>query len=189
MQQETDPAMAGMTPVVDGRIYGPGGRMLFTWSKYLAIAGGLVFVGLVVMSIVSIVGRKLFSWVVPGDVELLQMCAAFAASAFFAYCHISNGNVKVDFFTHNLAPRTIARLDAFGSLLVGLFGALIAWRTAAGALAVMEAGETSAILGWPVWVAQMLMVPGFAMLAAVGFYLCVFNLRMAAREDIRGRSE
>ena len=171
-----------MTAAMGGRTFGPGGRAMLAWSKNLAIAGGLVFVGLVVMSIVSIVGRKLFSWVVPGDVELLQMCAAFAASSFFAYCHMVNGDVKVDFFTHNLAPRTVARLDAFGSLLVGLFGALIAWRTAAGALSIKEVGETSAILGWPVWVAQALMVPGFAMLAAAGFYMCVYHLRVAVRE-------
>ena len=84
------------------------------------------------MSLVSIVGRKLFAAPVPGDVELLQMCAAFASSAFFAYCHLANGDVKVDFFTHNLAPRTVARLDAIGSFLVGAFGALLAWRTAVG---------------------------------------------------------
>jgi hypothetical protein len=43
--------------------------------KYLAIAGGLVFVALVVMSIVSITGRKLFSWPVPGDVAWrLRIC-------------------------------------------------------------------------------------------------------------------
>ena len=174
----------GATPSVGGRMLGPGGRLLLAWSKYLAVAGGLVFVGLVAMSIVSIVGRKLFAWVVPGDVELLQMCAAFAASSFFAYCHMINGNVKVDFFTHNLAPRNIARLDAFGSLLVGLFGALIAWRTGVGALSIKEVGETSAILGWPVWVAQALMVPGFVMLAAAGFYMCVVHLRVAARESI-----
>ncbi len=182
--QESKLAAGGMAPVpvTDGSSYGPAGRLLFIWSKYMAIAGGLVFVGLVVMSIVSIVGRKLFAWVVPGDVELLQMCAAFASSAFFAYCHISNGDVKVDFFTHNLAPRTVARLDAFGSLLVGLFGTLIAWRTAVGALSIKEVGETSAILGWPVWVAQILMVPGFAMLAAVGFYTCAFHLRQASRD-------
>ena len=36
------------------------------------------------MSIVSISGRKLFSAPVPGDVEMLQMCAAFASSSFFA---------------------------------------------------------------------------------------------------------
>jgi TRAP-type mannitol/chloroaromatic compound transport system permease small subunit len=161
--------------------YGPGGRLLLAVAKYLAIAGGLVFVGLVVMEIVSIVGRKLFNWTVPGDVELLQMCAAFAAASFFAYCHLIRGDVKVDFFTHNLAPWLVAVLDAFGSLLVGLFGALIAWRAGAGALAIKEVGETSAVLGAPVWIAQALMIPGFVLLAIAGFYLCVHSLRAALR--------
>ncbi len=161
--------------------FGPGGRGLLAACKYLAIAGGLVFVALVAMSIVSITGRKLFSAPVPGDVEVLQMCAAFASSCFFAYCHMTNGDVKVDFFTHHLAPRKVESMDALGSLLVGLFGALIAWRTGAGALNVMDAGEISAILGWPVWLAQVLMVPGFALLAAAGFYMCVLHLRRAVR--------
>ncbi len=137
-----------------------------------------MFVALVAMSIVSIVGRKLVAWPVPGDVELLQMCAAFASSAFFAWCHLANGDVKVDFFTHGLSPRVVAALDCVGSLLVGLFGALIAWRTAAGALAVHEVGETSAVLGMPVWIAQALMVPGFALLAAAGFYMAGLRLRI-----------
>ena len=161
--------------------FGPTGRALLVLCKWLAIAGGLVFVALVCMSIVSITGRKLFAWPVPGDVEILQMCAASASACFFAYCHMTNGDVKVDFFTHNLAPAKVASLDAFGSLLVGLFGALIAWRTAAGALAVKEAGETSAILGWPVWIAQALMVPGFFLLACAGFYMCVRHVRSVAR--------
>jgi TRAP-type C4-dicarboxylate transport system permease small subunit len=171
--------------------YGPAGRALLVLSKYFAIAGGLVFVGLVGMEIVSIVGRKLFAWPVPGDVEVLQMCAAFAAAAFFAYCHMVNGDVKVDFFTHNLPPHVVALLDAIGSLLVGLFGALIAWRSAAGALVVKEVGETSAILGWPVWIAQALMVPGFVLLALAGFYRSGRLLRTAvlgrhaAEEDAR----
>jgi TRAP-type C4-dicarboxylate transport system permease small subunit len=136
-----------------------------------------VFVGLVIMSIVSIVGRKLASAPVPGDVEVLQICSAFAASAFFAYCHLNSGDVKVDFFTQNLPSRIVTRLDAFGSLLVGLFGALIAWRTAVGALSLKEVGETTAILGWPLWIGQMLMVPGFALLALAGFYMMWLNLR------------
>ena len=161
--------IGGQQPV--GPKLGPGGRLLLLVSKYVAIAGGLVFVAMVVMEIVSIVGRKVFSWTVPGDVELLQMGAAFASAAFFAYCHMVRGDVKVDFFTHNLGTRKVAALDALGSLLVGLFGALIAWRTAAGALGIKEVGETSAILGFPVWIAQALMVPSFALLAIAGFYL------------------
>jgi len=164
-----------------GDAFGAGGRFLLTLAKNVAIAGGLVFVALVAMSIVSIVGRKLVAWPVPGDVEMLQMCAAFASSAFFAYCHMVNGDVKVDFFTHNLAPRTVARLDAVGSFLVGAFGALLAWRTAAGALSVHEVGETSAVLGVPVWIAQGLMVPGFALLAVAGFYMCMHRVRISMR--------
>ncbi len=168
-------------PAPPGAAFGPAGRVLLAAAKQLAIGGGLVFVSLVAMQIVSIVGRKLFAWPVPGDVELLQMCAAFASSAFFAWCHLANGDVKVDFFTHNLRPRVVAALDGAGSLLVGLFGALIAWRTAAGALAVHDVGETSAVLGLPVWIAQALMVPGFLLLAAAGFYMCALRLRIALR--------
>ena len=164
-----------------GLTYGPGGRALLVASKLLAIAGGLVFVGIVVMSIVSITGRKLAAAPVPGDVEMLQMCAAFAASAFFAYCHLINGDVKVDFFTHGMAPRKVHAMDAFGSLLLALFGTVVGWRTAAGAIAIKEVGETSAILGWPVWIAQMLMVPGFAMLAVAAAYTCAMHLRLSLK--------
>jgi TRAP-type C4-dicarboxylate transport system permease small subunit len=164
-----------------GSALGPSGRALLGVARAFAVAGGLVFVAIVVMEIVSIVGRKLFSWPVPGDVEVLQLCAAFASAAFFAYCHMAGGDVKVDFFTHNLAPRHVARLDALGSLLVGLFGALIAWRAGAGALSIKEVGETSTILGWPVWIAQALMVPSFVLLALAGFYMAGHHLRSSYR--------
>ncbi|GAB4399014.1 MAG: hypothetical protein OHK0048_11730 [Rhodoferax sp.] len=158
---------------------GPWGRLLLRAAKASAIAGGLVFVAIVLMSIVSIVGRKLFAAPVPGDVELLQMAAAFASASFFAYCHMNGGDVKVDFFTAHARPATVHRLDALGALLVGLFGAVITWRAAAGAWAVRASGETSMILGLPVWWAQMLMVPGFALLALAGFYMMVWHWRLA----------
>jgi TRAP-type mannitol/chloroaromatic compound transport system permease small subunit len=161
--------------------FGPVGRALFHAARALAIFGGLTFSALVAMSIVSIVGRKLASAPVPGDVEVLQMTAAFASASFFAYCHLMRGDVKVDFFTAHWAPRKVELLDAIGSLLVGLFGALIAWRATAGALSIREVGETSAILSWPVWVAQILMVPGFLLLGAAGFYMAAFHLRRRAR--------
>lgn len=158
-----------------GAGFGPFGRGLLAVSKWTAIAGGAVFTAIVAMSVVSIVGRKVASAPVPGDVELLQLCAAFASAAFFAYTHLMHGDVRVDFFTSRLSPGKRAFLDAMGSLLVGLFGALIAWRTWAGAMTVKEAGETSAILGLPVWIAQLLMVPSFALLAVAGFYMCAYT--------------
>ena len=111
-------------PYTTSDAFGPLGNLLLKVSRWFALAGGLIFVALVLMQLVSVVGRKLFSFAVPGDVEVLQMCAAIAGSTFFAYCHLIQGDVKVDFFTHNMTPWKIAFLDSFGSLMVGLFGAI-----------------------------------------------------------------
>jgi len=157
--------------------FGPAGRALLAVAKVLAIAGGLVFVALVAMSIVSIVGRKLISAPVPGDVELLQICSAFAAASFFAYCHLIGGDVRVDFFTQHMAARKVHLMDTIGSLLVGLFGWLIAWRAFAGALSVRDSGETTMILGWPLWIGQVLMVPGFILLGLAGLYMAGVHWR------------
>jgi len=151
--------------------FGPWGRRLFHASRLLALAGGAVFILLVAMSVTSIVGRKLLAMPVPGDVEVLQMSAAFACACFFAYCHLGGGDVKVDFFTSRLPAGAVRGLDAAGSLLYGIVGAVLAWRTLVGALGVREAQETSVILGWPVWIAQALMVPGFVLMACAGLYM------------------
>jgi TRAP-type C4-dicarboxylate transport system permease small subunit len=152
---------------------GPYGRVLFALAKWFAYGGGLIFIALVLMSVVSIVGRKLFGAPVPGDVEVLQMAAAFASATFFAYCHLMHGDVKVDFFTANMTSGRRLLLDSAGSLLIGLIGALLAWRTGVGALSLKEAGESSAVLDVPVWIAQALMVPSFVLLALAGFYMCL----------------
>lgn len=169
----------GAAPSSATLAFGPWGHLLFKASKVSAITGGLIFVAIVVMSIISIVGRKLFAAPVPGDVEVLQMAAAFASASFFAYCHLNGGDVKVDFFTAAASPATNHRLDALGSFLVGLVGALITWRAGAGALSIKDAGETSMILGWPVWVAQVLMLPGFLLMALAGFYMVGVHWRLS----------
>lgn len=165
--------------------FGPVGNFLLALSRKLALLGGLIFVGLVIMSLISVVGRKLFSFVVPGDVEVLQMLAAVASSTFFAYCHLIQGDIKVDFFTHNMAPVKLAFLDSLGSLMVGLFGTIIAWRTGVGAASLKEVGESSAILSWPVWIPQALMVPSFALMAIAGFYMCGHKLRQGVLGVLR----
>ena len=172
--QEAHPTDAAVLSPHD---FGPYGRRLFSACKWLALLGGGVFLALVAMSIVSIVGRKLFSAPVPGNVEILQMAAAFASASFFAYCHLNGGDVKVDFFTARASVKTVHRLDALGSGLVGLFGSVVTWRALVGALSIREAGETSMILGWPLWIAQILMVPGFVLLALAGFYMLALHLR------------
>lgn len=146
----------------------PADGWLTALAKAGALAGGFVFIAMTVMLVITIVTRKLFAWQVSGDVEIVQMGAALASAYFFAWCHLMRGEVKVDFATNHLRQSWIAALDAIGSLLVAAFGAVLAWRTGALALASWRSGELSAILSWPVWLVQALMVPGFVLLALVG---------------------
>jgi TRAP-type C4-dicarboxylate transport system permease small subunit len=169
----------GDTPTGVAAHMGPVGRALLLASKVSAIGGGLVFVGLVAMSLVSILGRKLLAMPVPGDVEVLQMAAAPACAAFFAFCHLTHCDVKVDFFTAKARPEVVHALDAVGSLLFGAVGALLTWRSAEGAWMVRASEETSMILGWPLWVAQVLMLPGLVLMALAGGYMAVHHLRLA----------
>jgi TRAP-type C4-dicarboxylate transport system permease small subunit len=62
------------------------------------------------------------------------------------------------------------RLDAIGALLVALMGALLAWRSAAGALAVGEAQETTMILGLPMWWSYAALAPGLALAAVIALW-------------------
>jgi TRAP-type C4-dicarboxylate transport system permease small subunit len=165
--------------------YGPVGRVLRTLCRVFAITGSLVFVAIVLMSVVSLSGRKLWSTPIAGDVEMLQMCAAFAAASFFAWCHLSGSDVKVDFFTARMSARSVHAMDAFGSLLVALFGVVLAWRTGQGAWMVKEAGEQSMLMEWPLWIPQMAMVPGFALLAWAALYRVQQHLSAAINRGAR----
>ncbi|MBL8341400.1 MAG: TRAP transporter small permease [Rubrivivax sp.] len=119
------------------------------------------------MVVASVVGRAAFGVPIPGDVELTQFGIAVALSLALPWCQARRGNIIVDFFTQRAGARTQRALDAAGALLAALMCALLAWRSAAGAVAVREAHETTMILALPMWWTYALLAPGLALAAAV----------------------
>lgn len=146
------------------------GQHLEKMARLMALGGGLIFIAILLLIVVSVVGRKLFSIPVPGDVELTSVAAAVASACFFPWCLCVSGNVNVDFFTNRWPPRVVAALEAAGSLLLALLALVIAWRTGVAVISIHEAQEISAILGVPTWISYAGMVPGFALLALVALH-------------------
>jgi TRAP-type C4-dicarboxylate transport system permease small subunit len=145
----------------------------------LAILGGLVLFAMVLMSVGSIVGRAAFSAPILGDFELVQVGCTICVAAFLPYCQLRGGNIIVDFFTTRAPARVQSRLDAFGALLVAVSMAVVAWRTWAGAISIKAAGETTMLLGVPIWIGYALMVPGFIATALVALYMAHVSWRKA----------
>ncbi len=148
-------------------------RSLERLSQILALAGGAVFLALVAMSIVSIVGRKLFSAPIQGDVELLQMGAAIGAAAFLPYCEIRDRHIKVEVLSGWMPAGIRMWLDIVAHLALAVMALMLTWRTGLQTLDIRASGEVSTLLSVPIWIPVALLVPSFALLTVNAVYRSV----------------
>lgn len=150
-----------------------------------AMVGGLCASLVGAMTVTSVAGRALASAPIPGDVELTQFGVALCISLCLPWCQLHGANIIVDFFTQKVAPHVQAWLDGFGALALAAMTALLAWRTAVGAVSIHEAGETTMILGLPMWWTYAMLAPGLALTCVVA--LIQASLRFSGRDigDLR----
>lgn len=139
-------------------------------GKAMAITGGLLFVALIAMSLVSIVGRKLGLGSVTGDIELMQAGTAVAATAFLPYCTLLGEHIKVDFFTENMNDSLKRTIDGVAELLLAAIAAVLAWRTVLSTLSARESQEVTTLVSLPVWIPTGLLVPGLVLMAVCALY-------------------
>lgn len=139
-------------------------------GKAMAISGGMLFIALIAMSLVSIIGRKLGFGSVTGDIELMQAGTAVAATAFLPYCTLLGEHIKVDFFTENMRDSLKRPIDGIAELLLGGVSVLLAWRTVLSAIATHESQEVTTLVSLPLWIPTALLVPGIALMAVCAFY-------------------
>jgi TRAP-type C4-dicarboxylate transport system permease small subunit len=137
-------------------------------ARSLAYLGGLVVAGVGLLSTVSILGRSamslpLFSYFsrpITGDFELVEIGTAVAGSLFLPYCQLSKGHIIVDFFTLKIGEHIKGALDRLGALLMAVTYLIVGWRTAVGCADIYGSGETSMLLGFPIWIGYAATVPG-----------------------------
>ena len=141
---------------------GATGALLVT-AQAFALSGGALFIAMIVLSVVSIVGRKLWSAPIDGDLEILQMGTGVAAAAFFPYCSLMGEHLRVEFFTARASAGSRALMDGVANLLLALAMALLAWRTAIQVGDAHESGEVSLMRNIPVWIPQLCLVPSLAL--------------------------
>ncbi len=157
---------------------GLAGRVIEAW----ALLGGIVLLGVAVMTTWSAASGWLLGKPMPGDFELTEVLVAVAVFAFLPYCQQTNANVTADLFTAGAGPRAVAGFRLFGALLSLAVAVLLAWRTWAGLLDYRQYVETTAILKIPIWWAY---VPALASLVFL-IVACLIVLTGCWRELLRG---
>ena len=150
-------------------------------ARAVAMAGGMLLVGVVGMTVVSVCGRYFFNAPIPGDYELTELACGIAVFAFFPWCHVRNGNIVVGFFTSTMHPRRRAALDAVHGVVFTAVAGLITWRLFVGGVHKYLDGETTLFLEIPVHWGYFGALLGAGMLTTVCAMVVYRHLRADGR--------
>ena len=143
------------------------GARLERLARLVAIAGGMLLIGVVLMTVISVLGRYLFNAPIPGDYELTELACGIAVFAFFPYCHARGGNIVVEFFTGGLPTRHKTALGTVHNIAFTLVAGVITWRLFVGGMHKLEDGETTLFLGIPIHWAYFAALLGAGLLTAI----------------------
>ncbi|WP_437883946.1 TRAP transporter small permease [Pseudomonas sp. LRF_L74] len=156
-------------------------RKLGRLAQWFAYAGGTAFLLLLVMSLVSIIGRKLWATPINGDMELMEMGAAVAIAAFLPYCAINDDHIKVEAFTSWASPGAKRWLDASAYALFTVVAGLLTWRTGLQMFETHINMDSSALLAVPLWWALAGIVPSLVLLTLCTAWRCYSMLTSQER--------
>lgn len=154
---------------VHGSTHGALHRVLDKLTHVFAITGGLLLLSLIGMSLVSIIGRKLFSSPVRGDMELMEMGAAIAIASFLPLCELRGMHIKADAFTLALSHAKKTILDIIAHVLCCFAALVLTWRSWVQMQDYREFGDVSTLLSVPLWIPFMLIIPSIFLLAVCAF--------------------
>ena len=150
-------------------------HFLVIYGKAMCISGGVIYVILIAISLISVVGRKLGFGSINGDIEMMQAGTAMAATAFLPFCTLLGEHIKVDFFTENMNVRLKRYVDGIAELMFSGMATILAWRAAMGAYDAFVSQEVTPLASIPVWLPMALVVPGLTLMVFAAFYRsCVF---------------
>lgn len=179
-------------------------RTIQILARGFAYAGGLMLSALIVLTCVSVLGRKLnqvlhsmvadgvlaapAQWLldhgigaVKGDFELVEAGIAFVIFAFLPLCQLAGGHAAVDIFTSRLPPRADRILHAVTEGVFATVLVLIAVQLGAGMVSKLQSGQTTFLLQFPLWWAYALALTGAVAAAVVAVYMATLRLAEAAQ--------
>ena len=125
-------------------------------ARGLAIAGGMVLLGLTLLTCYSIVGRALLPFgfgpgPIRGIYDITEIGIAAAIFAFLPWAQLSEAHARVDLFKWVMPKKFDQSLELLFNTGMTFVAVIGAWRLYLGMLDKHSYGETTLIAQIPVW--------------------------------------
>ncbi|SFE77645.1 Tripartite ATP-independent transporter, DctQ component [Sulfitobacter brevis] len=149
-------------------------RLVPFLARSTALLGGLVLLGLILLTTASIIGRSVNKLMhggffqdsmggiselilstgvgeINGNYELLEAGVAFAIFSFLPICQLYGSHATVDVFTSALPQRATRWIVFFWEAVLAAVILLIVWQLFGGMERYIRNGQTTLFLQFPVW--------------------------------------
>ncbi|UOA34292.1 hypothetical protein DSM110093_04127 (plasmid) [Sulfitobacter sp. DSM 110093] len=146
------------------------GAWIVKFVRWWALLGGIVTLGLALMTAGSALSNIFVGRPLPADYELVKHIVAIAIFMFLPYCQITGSNIAVDIFTEGLAERRKALLDVLASVFALGFAILMFVQMSGGMQSYLKYREITPVLKLPLWTA---FPPILFSLVLLGLAACV----------------
>ena len=154
----------GAEPDAGSKLVGAARQVIRWW----ALLGGLILVGLVLMTAAGALSNLFFNRPFPGDYELVKHGVAIAAFAFLPYAQLTHANVTVDLFTEGAGPRFKSAAALLASLIAILVAGVLFRQMWLGMLDYIEYREAMMALPIQLWTAFPPALVSLALLMVAG---------------------
>ena len=129
------------------------GALIVKLVRWWALAGGILTLGLALMTAASAVSNITTGRPFAADHELVKHVIAIAIFMFLPYCQITASNVTVDIFTEGMGERGKQAMSALSSLFAIAFSLLLLVQMSSGFHSYLRYAEVTPVLRLPLWTA------------------------------------
>ncbi|MBW8444492.1 MAG: TRAP transporter small permease [Arenimonas sp.] len=150
-------------------------------TKALSVVAGISLLFMMAVITISVLTRYLLNNPITGSDEIVQMTGVALVMLALPYATLHGAHVSVDIFDHALGRFGRMAGDVLARLLTGFVFAVLVERAWAKMLDAHEFGDTTNMLGLPVW-------PFYGILAA-GISLCLIVYALELVLIVRGERE
>jgi TRAP-type C4-dicarboxylate transport system permease small subunit len=110
-------------------------------SSYLEWVGVIGILLMFIVNFVDVVGAKLFTWPLPGSVEIISFSQTVAIAPAIAFTLILGRHIRVEFIIDRFPKRLRAAISSISSFLSLILFVLILWQSYVYGQSLQKAGE------------------------------------------------
>lgn len=163
--------MSGQSVLADPSAASRADRALFRLEQALTLGSGLLILAVMLLSVVNILGRKLFDAPVPGFVDWMVQAVPIIAFLGIAGCQRVGGHIRMDLLVGQLKGRALWFFEViscvlmFGLTLVLIWGSWLHFQRSFDWNAPMWSRDSTIDINLPIWPVKLVVPVMLALLA------------------------